>query len=317
MRASLSSVATTIVVSLLVSGCASATSPAPVTTSPQVWEPRGATPPLTSSPATSEPTGTPIAVIDHATGPADILLRFDNGPGDYGICELCGGWSLFTPGPEFTLYGDGTVIVRNELAKPPPAEGPIMRAHPFRSAHLDEDQVQSLLRFAIGEGGLGTARERYNTRVDNDETGHAVFTIRAGGLDKTVEIGGNANPFEALADHLLNIDRDGNVPTQVWAPDRYWGLLIEVTSLVEVGVLPDPGEANVVPWPWPEIPPWVSGSATFPGPEIQRRAMQGDEAAVLGLADNGGVVQRIYLRGPDDKTIYSFSLWPMLPDETG
>jgi hypothetical protein len=40
------------------------------------------------------------------------------------------------------------------------------------------------------------------------------------------------------------------------------------------------------------------------------------EAAVHGLSDNGGVVQRVYLLGPDGVTIYSFSLWPMLPDET-
>lgn len=44
--------------------------------------------------------------------------------------------------------------------------------------------------------------------------------------------------------------------------------------------------------------------------------MSADEAAVLGLSDNGGVVQGIYLLGPDGETIYSFSLWPMLPDET-
>ena len=47
-----------------------------------------------------------------------------------------------------------------------------------------------------------------------------------------------------------------------------------------------------------------------------RRVMSADEAAVLGLSDNGGVVQRIYLLGPDGKTIYSFSLWPLFPDET-
>jgi len=38
--------------------------------------------------------------------------------------------------------------------------------------------------------------------------------------------------------------------------------------------------------------------------------------AVLGLSDNGGVVKRIYLLGPNGETLYSFSLWPMLPDET-
>jgi hypothetical protein len=45
--------------------------------------------------------------------------------------------------------------------------------------------------------------------------------------------------------------------------------------------------------------------------------MSRGEAAVLGLSDNGGVVERIYLRGPDGETIYSFSLWLMLPDESG
>jgi hypothetical protein len=45
--------------------------------------------------------------------------------------------------------------------------------------------------------------------------------------------------------------------------------------------------------------------------------MSAAEAAVQGLADNGGVVHRIYLLGPDRKTIYYFSLWPILPDETG
>lgn len=38
------------------------------------------------------------------------------------------------------------------------------------------------------------------------------------------------------------------------------------------------------------------------------------EAGAVGLSANGGVVQRIYLRGPDDK-LYYFSLWPMSPDE--
>jgi hypothetical protein len=45
--------------------------------------------------------------------------------------------------------------------------------------------------------------------------------------------------------------------------------------------------------------------------------MSGDEAAVLGLSDNGGVVSMVYFRAPDGKTIYWFSLWPMLPDDAG
>ena len=314
VRSSLLPASKAILVGLLLAGCASATSPAPITT-PSPSRSTAATPPPTTSPtAKSESTETPIAVIDHATGPTDVVLRFDNGR-DYGLCELCGGWGEFTPGPEFNLYGDGTVIVRNGAAQPPPAEGPIVRAHPFRIGHLDERQVQLLLRFAIGEGGLETARDRYNTRIDNDETGSAVFTIRAGGLDKSVEIHGNANPFEALRDHLFDIAQRSGIATQVWVPDHYWGLLVEVSSWIGYGLLPNPGDAAIVPWPWPGISPehFVGPGAPMTG----RRVMSPDEAAVLGLSDNGGVVQNIYLREPDGETIYSFSLWPMLPDESG
>ncbi len=143
-----------------------------------------------TSSSSSEPTGTTSGGIDHATGRTDVVLRFDSGLGDYGICELCGGWGGFEPGPEFTLYGDGTVIFRNGLLQTPPAEGPIIRASPFAIAHLDEDQIQSLLQFAIGEGGLGNAREQYETSTDTDDPRYSAFIVRAGGVDKRVEVHG-------------------------------------------------------------------------------------------------------------------------------
>jgi len=252
----------------------------------------------------SEPTGAPIGRIDHATGPTDVVLRFDAGP-DVAVGELEG--QLFQPGPEFTLYGDGTVIFRNEGAPLPPAEGPIVRAQPFRIAHLDEDQVQAVLRFAIGEGGLGAACDLYGTQ-DIDAFGSDVFTLRAGGLDRRVENQGSA-PFAALYDYLAAFGRGDDLSTQVWVPERFWGNLLEAAHDVEVGVLPDPREAGFAPWPWPDIAP-----ADFVGQG--GRVLSADEAAVLGLSDDGGVVQRIYLLGLDGETIYYFSLWPMLPDET-
>lgn len=48
----------------------------------------------------------------------------------------------FQPGPEFTLYGDGTVIFRSDLGQLPPAEGPIVRAHPFKIAQFSEDHFR-------------------------------------------------------------------------------------------------------------------------------------------------------------------------------
>jgi alpha-tubulin suppressor-like RCC1 family protein len=258
-----------------------------------------------------EPTGTPIEPIVHVTGPREVVLRFDRGP-DVAVGDLVG--ELFQPGPEFTLYGDGTVIFRNELAQLPPAEGPIIRARPFMIAHLDEDQIQSLLRYALGEGGLGDACERYETQ-DSDVAGSDVFTIHAGGLDKRVENLGSG-PFGALTEYLRNFDRSG-IPTNVFVADRYWGNLLDasVFRYIGDGLVPGLAETGTVPWPWPGVAPaeFVGLAELGPG----RRVMSADEAAVLSLSDNGGVAQRVYLLGPDGETIYYFSLWPMLPDETG
>ncbi len=253
--------------------------------------------------SSSEPTGTPITWIEHATGPTDVVLRFNRGP-DLGVGEFTG--EFFQPGPEFTLYGDGSVISRNAWGQSPPAEGPIIRGRPFTTGHLDEDQVQSLLRFALGEGGLANACEEYQSR-DVEGFDSSIFTIRAGGFDKRVEVIGSTNPLLALVEHLLNFDRSAGLTTRVLVSDRYWGYLYEADLAIQIGLLPDPSDTGAVPWPWPDIAPadWDPG----------RRVMSAEEAAVIGLSDNGGVVQRIYLIGPDRKTVYSFLLWPMLPDE--
>ena len=104
--------------------------------------------------------------------------------------------------------------------------------------------------------------------------------------------------------------------TLVWMPDRHWGNLLEAGPAIEIGLLPDPRDVGIVPWPWPGIAPAkFIGLADYNSAGL--RVMSAAEAAVLGLSDNGGVVKRIYLRGPDGKTLYSFSLWPMLPDEAG
>jgi alpha-tubulin suppressor-like RCC1 family protein len=259
--------------------------------------------------STGTVTRTPIGSIEHATSPTDVVLRFDSVPTG-GFLEVTG--EMFMSGPEFTLYGDGTVIFRNERAQPPPAEGPIIRARPFMIAHLDEGQIQALLSFALEEGGLWDACEMNPGQLDL--AGSWSFTIRTGSLEKRVE-GVPGGPLDALADHLRNFDREGGVQTQVWVPDRFWGNLRDAGSAIDSGLLPDPHDAEVRPWPWPSIASreFVVGLTDLGG---GRRVMSADEAAVLGLSDYGGVVQRIYLLGPDGVRIYYFSLWPLLPDET-
>ncbi len=98
-------------------------------------------------------------------------------------------------------------------------------------------------------------------------------------------------------------------------PDRYWGNLLEAAPLSKVACCLTRATTGVAPWPWPAIGPDDFEGTTLDGWWYLRRVMSAAEAGVLGLSRNGGVVQRIYLLGPDGATIYSFSLWPMLPDE--
>ncbi len=79
-------------------------------------------------------------------------------------------------------------------AQLPPAEGPIIRGRPFRIGQLDEEQVQSLLRFALGEGGLGDACERYETRPSTTlalRSSPSAPTVSS----KRVEVFGGEAPF--------------------------------------------------------------------------------------------------------------------------
>ena len=262
--------------------------------------------------AIGEPTDAPISRVEHASGPADVILRLDSGP-DLGVSELSG--EFFQPGPEFTLYGDGTVVFRNDRAEHPRVDGPIVRARPFTLAHLTEEQIQVLLQFALGEGGLVAACDRYEHR-DTDAYGFLVITLQTDNFNKRVDVGG-PSPVGALIERLADYDPGPSVSTRNWAGDRHWGNLFEAASAIEIGLLPDPADVGIFAWPWPSIAPADFVGRDEGGWGDTRRVMSSAEAAVLGLSNHGGVVQRVYLLGPDGVTIYSFSLWPMQPDEKG
>ena len=264
------------------------------------------------TPTGGEPTSVPLGRIVHATGPADVLLRVDRGP-DVAVGDLEG--ELFQPGPEFTMYGDGSVIFRDADADLPPAEGAVLRAAAFTVARLNEDAVQDLLHFALEEGGLADACESYPTQ-DVDGGGGPIITAHVAGLDKRVEVGG-PSPLGPVLERLLGYHPPSGVSTQIWVPDRYWGNLLDASifEFIGDGLTPGLDEFGTVTWPWPDIEPadFVADEAN--GSYDRRRILSPDEAAVLGLSDKGGVVKRIYLVGPDGHTYY-FSMWPVAPDET-
>ena len=262
--------------------------------------------------ASRGPTLKASGAIVHASGPTDVLLRYDHGP-DRG--ELLGEGGPFAPGPEFTLYGDGTIIFRDETASTAPTKGGITRASPFAVGRLTEAQIQPLLRFALTDGGLGIALPQYDNGGEGCEDGGWTYLLRVGGIDKRVESGGCGDTFGLLAGHLRSVAAGS--ASEIWVPRSYWGSLLEASPLIKRGVLPKVPAAGAVPWPWPDIAPapfaWHEDPAL--GNE-GRHIMSTDEAAALGLSDSGGVVERIYLLGPDGATVYAFSLWPRFPDET-
>jgi hypothetical protein len=260
-------------------------------------------PDLSPSPVPS-PTFGPGA-IEHATGATDLVLRWDEEGG------FVAPGALVTHGPGFSLYGDGTAIFRDPAAIPPESVGAMVPGVPYKNVRLTEEQVQSLLQFAVGPGGLGVARARYELPVADAPT--AVFTLAAGGTTKTVSVNGlglgaQAGPDSIVLGQLATLRTRlatfGNdvVGEQPWSPDRYRGILTEAFN-------------PPMAWPWAGIKPsdFVQHNGAN-DPPFPIRTMTPAEVAALGVGDVRGGEQGLSLQGPDGKA-HGFSLRPLLPDE--
>lgn len=288
------------VLGLLIAACgAPAASPTP-------------TPTATTPGASADPSPSPIETdgngVEIPTGAEEVVLRYEEGGGFVPV-----EFSL-TNAPIFTLYGDGTVIFRDPNAQPPPDEAGQLVMQPFQMTRLGPEQVQELVAFAINEGGLGAARNRYDyTGIADAPT--ATFTINAGGQSKTVDVyalgmEGPGTPdevirrqFNRLAERLRQFDPPGDAAQ--YEPDAWRATLIEAQGVA----------APARPWPWPDIepsdfkPPPDQPDSNFPS-----RILTADDIAALEIGDAAGGAQGIYLNGPDGST-YHLVLRPLLPDE--
>lgn len=270
-----------------------------------------------SNNATASPTGgetsgpSPSATvtgeaIDHATGKTDVVFRFEQGGGFVPMNFFA------TQAPQFTLYGDGTVLFRDVTAPFPPNDT-VGVQQPFLTAKLTEPEVQAFLRFALADSGLGVARSSY-TPGNVADAPTATFTINAGGLAKTVSVEalGFDNPqspdtailkaMAGLADRLGNFA--GSVSDEVvWQPDRWRGVLTADAF--------NPPAA----WPWPDLTPADFVQPADPSaPQFPMHTLRPAQVDALGLTGiDGGFASRA-LSGPDGKT-YNLALRPILPDE--
>ena len=102
------------------------------------------------SSTTPPPTTGPIG-IDHPSGPTDVVLRVTVGGGfvqpSYTLRSV----------PQYTLYGDGTVITPGAV----PAIYPGPAVAPLTATRLDKDHVPALLRAARDGGLLGAGTIDY------------------------------------------------------------------------------------------------------------------------------------------------------------
>lgn len=254
-----------------------------------------------------------FGTIEHATGADDIVLRYDQGggfvPPSFTVSQT----------PIFTLYGDGTVVFRNPILDFPAPDGSVIRQNPLRTAKLSEDQIQDLLEYALGEGGLGIARAQYDFGGIADASS-AIFTIEAGGITKTVNVYALGIDIEGvpdqaaraafgrLAERLGDFDQGGSIVTDLYAPAAYRGILMDGTGMV----VPD-----VRPWPWTDLTP-----NDFKGPadpnafQMATKTLTPAQAAALGIEGPEGGLQNYITNGAGDGKLYSFVLRPLLPDET-
>jgi hypothetical protein len=265
-----------------------------------------ATPGSTGGPTTG-PTPSPVAPtggLEHPTGAKDIVLRFEESGGFVPIEYNA------TYAPSFTLYGDGTLVFRDQYAVAPESNDNVNRAVPFMVAKLDEASVQALLEEALGPGALAIATGPYTCNCADIPT--STFTISVGGKTKQVSATGlspevhpqNAQIVAALAAFAEKIRTFADVlaDEQEYRPTAYRGVLIEV----------DQPMGPVVDWPWTDLTPddFASGDTEL----FRTRAMTPVEVDALGIEGIAGGMLGVAVQF--EGQLYTFSLRPLLPDET-
>ncbi len=273
-----------------------------------------ATPAPTGAPTDApSPTATPTPVIEgiaHPTGASDIVLRYDSA-GGFVPPEF-----LAARVPYFTLYGDGTIVFVQSSATPP--QGDISTGQPLRTAKLSEAQIQSLIKFALDDGGLAIARADYaNPNVADAPT--AVFTINADNDSKTVSamgLGHQQQPgpdsavlerLATLADRLSDFDQGGSLASDAYVPTAYRGVLTDATGVAGVAVRD---------WPWQDLK--VADFTLPKDPNVLQQAtrtLTPDQLAALKVdGSQNGIAGGIWVRADNGK-LYSLVVRPLLPDE--
>jgi hypothetical protein len=289
------------VLALIVAACAGGGAPPDPSTVP-------------SGDPSSDPGGSPaVGAIGHSTDAGTVILRYDEGGGFVP--------PAFTAAnvPPFTLYGDGTAVFRDPAVEAPPMQGSVFVMNPLQTAKLSEEQIQEVLGFALGEGGLAAARPEYLNQMIADAS-TATFTIDTDDIKKTVAVYalGLDDPqgcadaparaaFKRLADRLVGLGSGGAVVASDYVPTGYRASLFEAPGVVA----PD-----VVAWPWEDVAPADFQPAADPnGFQFPFLDMTPEQVGALGVDGPEGGFQNLVITAPDGVTTYQLSARPLLPGE--
>ena len=249
--------------------------------------------------------------IAHPTGAKDVVLRYDSA-GGFVPPEF-----LAARVPFFTLYGDGRIVFVRTNAELP--GGDIGVGQPIRTAVLTEEQIQSLLEFALDRWRPGgRARRVQNPMIADAPT--AVFTINADNDSKTVSamgLGADPQPgpdtqvlqrLNGLAERLRDFDQGGAIASD---PVRAGGLP-RASSPTRPASRPcrsAPGRGRTSSRP-------TSRSPTTPTRLQQATAvLTPEQVASLNVEGaSNGITGGIWVRD-EAKKLYSLVIRPLLPDE--
>jgi hypothetical protein len=221
--------------------------------------------------------------------------------------------------PEFTLYGDGTVVY--QLASDPNVEAP---AGPPRLARatLSTEQMDALLAFAINAGGLGSAKSQYINPLVADAP-DTIFTIATDDVTKTVSA-------QALgfADDPNNPNASNPDAAAIQALAALYATLVPFADQVARGNATDAGlyeptayratlqegqpQGETIDWPWSDVT--LDDFVSSPDSSFRVATLTPDQAKALSPTPEGGLFS-VPVMGPD-RVPYEISLRPLLPEET-
>jgi len=268
-----------------------------------------------SSTSTPDPTSTtlPAGAISHPTGADEVVLRVSTGGGFVPIEYN------YTMVPEFTLYGDGRIIVTGPMTEQFP--GPALPN--LQTTVVSEDAVQAILA-AAKEAGLFQNGVDYGSPGVAD-VGTTTFTVNADGTTYTSQIyalgfedGGNLTMEQqqarAAIDDLRGKVSDPSTLTSAqltWEPYDFTALAV-YSRPVDTTLSTDQTDIQPNHLPWPLADLATSGEKVANSQGLRKVVVSGDDLATLRPLLDKATQITLWKSGDTD-----YNLWfrPLLPDE--